>query len=143
MFPIHLCVIRLSGAGAETQFLGVVRPSGAHGGGGPDGRAAVRFHLTADGVILCADAAVGESFGLQPPDLIGRAFCNLTTDVEGVTRWELQCCLWPGDHNVCGLLVCRQQRHCSAHVWPAWADGAGCSALLMCVQVCGARLQGV
>eukprot|EP00879_Flechtneria_rotunda_P013062 GHRR01013642.1.p1 GENE.GHRR01013642.1~~GHRR01013642.1.p1 ORF type:complete len:1083 (+),score=308.01 GHRR01013642.1:2122-5370(+) len=82
VFPLQLCVSRLSGMGTDTLFMGVLRP--ALDASSLD---VVKFWLTASGTIMCCDPNVGDSFGLNPTELVGRQFNNLCTDVEGINRF--------------------------------------------------------
>jgi hypothetical protein len=38
-------------------------------------------------MILCADSRMTDALGMQPGELVGRAFSNLCTDVEGVNKY--------------------------------------------------------
>lgn len=83
MIPISLWVTKLSGVGAETLFIGVVRRVA------PDicseGRV-VRFWTTSAGLMLCADNSTADTFGLEPSDLMGQPFSGLCEDGEAVAR---------------------------------------------------------
>jgi hypothetical protein len=83
MFPITLSVVRLSGVGADSLFMGVIRPAVSSA---LASNHVVNFHIAADGIVLCPDKSCMDAFGIQPVDVIGRSFSNLTTDVEGVSK---------------------------------------------------------
>jgi hypothetical protein len=83
MFPISLCATHISGTGADSMFLGVVRPSPPPNN---EGRHVVRFWSNPAGNVLCVDRNVADSFGHEAPELVGTSFSSLCTNVEGVNR---------------------------------------------------------
>eukprot|EP00878_Enallax_costatus_P028503 GHUV01030791.1.p1 GENE.GHUV01030791.1~~GHUV01030791.1.p1 ORF type:complete len:425 (+),score=126.62 GHUV01030791.1:655-1929(+) len=83
MFPISLMTTRLAEMGSETLFMGVIRKMPP---ASTDGSEVVRFWTTASGVVLCADTAAADSFGLDAAQYVGQPFANLCTDVEAVNR---------------------------------------------------------
>jgi hypothetical protein len=92
LFPVMLCATRLSGVGADMLFMGLIRhmvPASYNG------RAVVRFWTNSAGIILCCDHSTADSFGLDAAEVVGQAFGNLCSDVEGVNGW------------VCFLPACR------------------------------------
>lgn len=86
MIPISLWVTRLSGIGAETLFIGVVRrvPPDT----GSEGRV-VRFWTAPTGVMLCADDNATDAFGLEPAELVGQPFSGLCENAEEVARYGM------------------------------------------------------
>ncbi|KAG2497028.1 hypothetical protein HYH03_005031 [Edaphochlamys debaryana] len=75
VFPIVLAVSKLSGQGADSQFLGVIRASEAS-------TKAVRVWVMFNGVTLCVDEQFEDVFGICPADCIGRPFKDLVTQQD-------------------------------------------------------------
>ncbi|KAG2497033.1 hypothetical protein HYH03_005036 [Edaphochlamys debaryana] len=75
VFPIVLAVSKLSGQGADSQFLGVIRASEAS-------TKAVRVWVMPNGVTLCVDEQFEDMFGISPADCIGRPFKDLVTQQD-------------------------------------------------------------
>ncbi|KAG2497025.1 hypothetical protein HYH03_005028 [Edaphochlamys debaryana] len=75
VFPIVLAVSKLSGQGADSQFLGVIRASEAP-------TKAVRVWVLPNGVTVCADEHFEDVFGICPADCIGRPFKDLVTQQD-------------------------------------------------------------
>ena len=82
MFPITLCATRLSGMGADMLFLGVLRRGAPVVG--KDGRSIVRFWMTPNGTVMCADDTCGGCFGKSVADMTGASFSSLSTEPEAV-----------------------------------------------------------
>lgn len=100
MFPVLLCAVKLSGSGADSLFLGVLRhaelASCSQGSKTFSSRAGcssssnvVRFWTTDKGMILCADRNTVDSFGLVASGLVGQPFSSLCTDTQEVNRQVL------------------------------------------------------
>jgi hypothetical protein len=82
VFPIELVVTKISGgtSSQDNVFLGVLRQPPVND------PTMLKLWTTTAGTILCAEARFSEWFGLQPHDLVGRAFSSLSTDIEGLNR---------------------------------------------------------
>ncbi|KAG2433266.1 hypothetical protein HXX76_008334 [Chlamydomonas incerta] len=75
VFPIKLAVSKLSGQGADSQFLGVIRPVEA------DARA-VRAYVMHNGITLCVEGRFEDMFGVSPAECIGRPFKDLVVEQD-------------------------------------------------------------
>lgn len=87
MFPVLLCATRLSGVGADMLFLGVMRRGSPVTG--VDGSRVVRFWMTPNGTVMCADDECAGCIGKSAADLTGTCFSSLSTEPEAVVRWDL------------------------------------------------------
>jgi PAS domain-containing protein len=75
-------VIKLSGAGDEAIFMGVVRPAC------PDEHGSVRVWVApGSGVILTADETCADQFGITAAELVGRGLSTLGPDIEAIDKW--------------------------------------------------------
>ncbi|GFR42352.1 hypothetical protein Agub_g3047, partial [Astrephomene gubernaculifera] len=70
VFPIALCVTKLSGTGADSIFLGVVRPLSPS----PYN---MRAWLAPNGTFLCSDQLFASMVGLTEGELVGRSLPSL------------------------------------------------------------------
>ncbi|KAG2423294.1 hypothetical protein HXX76_015443 [Chlamydomonas incerta] len=70
VFPVELCVTKLSGTGTDSIFLGVLRPVP------PDVRN-LRAWMSPNGVFLCGDQGFASMCGLGEGELVGRTLVSL------------------------------------------------------------------
>lgn len=82
VFPLNLGVIKLSGSGNDTLFLGVARPV-------DEDKRVIKVWLTMAGNILCIEKHFEDWFGKEGLAQVGEAFASLGTDMEGLHRWVL------------------------------------------------------
>ncbi|KAG2449445.1 hypothetical protein HYH02_005592 [Chlamydomonas schloesseri] len=75
VFPIKLAVSKLSGQGADSQFLGVIQPVAST----PN---TVRVWLMTSGMTLCVDELFEDMFGTSIPNCIGRPFKDLVLEQD-------------------------------------------------------------
>ncbi|GFR51631.1 hypothetical protein Agub_g13986 [Astrephomene gubernaculifera] len=77
VFPLQLCVTKLSGIGTDSVFLGLLRPAqlDAHN---------VRIWVSPTGAILCADPQFASLTGMQGEEMVNCNFRNLATDMTAV-----------------------------------------------------------
>ncbi|WIA28374.1 hypothetical protein OEZ86_010920 [Tetradesmus obliquus] len=74
VFPVTLTVSKLSGSGAETTFMSVLKEAAE---GDTD---TIRAWLLISGTMLCADQSFLDYAGWSPGELVGRAFSSLGAD---------------------------------------------------------------
>ncbi|GFR46147.1 hypothetical protein Agub_g7673, partial [Astrephomene gubernaculifera] len=72
VFPVSLGVTKLSGIGADSVFLGVIRPQSSS-------LAILRVWLSPNGVILCADQQFSSAVGYVEGDLVGHTLSSLVS----------------------------------------------------------------
>ncbi|GIL56338.1 hypothetical protein Vafri_11716 [Volvox africanus] len=77
VFPISLCVTKLSGIGTDSIFLGVIRPL-------PANLQNVRAWITPNGVLLCADQQFSSAIGMLEGDVVGHLLASLVMDANAV-----------------------------------------------------------
>ncbi|KAG2447634.1 hypothetical protein HYH02_007552 [Chlamydomonas schloesseri] len=82
VFPVALCVTKLSGTGTDSIFLGVLRPVP------PDVRC-LRAWLSPNGVFLCGDQGFGSLCGLGEGELVGRTLASLVAPDSVAAAEEL------------------------------------------------------
>ncbi|KAG2443454.1 hypothetical protein HXX76_001811 [Chlamydomonas incerta] len=77
VFPMQLCVTRMSGTGSDSVFLGVARPLGSN-------LLNVRAWVAPNGVFLCGDHMFASMCGVAESELVGRSLASLldTDQVE-------------------------------------------------------------
>jgi hypothetical protein len=80
LFPVELLVIKLSGTGQDSVFMGVIHKPEV------TDTTAVKVWMTMTGVVLCADELFNDAFGMEPATLVGRSFTSLGTDMEAIQR---------------------------------------------------------
>ena len=78
VFPMTLVVTKISGSGADSVFLGVMRTTNN------DDANLVKVWATPGGQILCADQRFSDWFGVTPADLVGTPFSALGADIEAL-----------------------------------------------------------
>ncbi|EFJ47903.1 hypothetical protein VOLCADRAFT_104960 [Volvox carteri f. nagariensis] len=84
VFPVALCVTRLSGVGTDSIFLGVIRPLP------PDIRN-LRAWIAPNGVFLCSDQQFASSIGVFEGDLVGHPLSSLAVNSEEVEALLERC----------------------------------------------------
>ncbi|GLI66740.1 hypothetical protein VaNZ11_010687 [Volvox africanus] len=77
VFPVQLCVTKLSGVGTDAVFLGLLRPA-------PFDTRHVRAWVTPNGVILCTDPQFASLTGILGEEMVGRNLRTLSTDIAAV-----------------------------------------------------------
>ncbi|GLC73343.1 hypothetical protein PLESTF_001365300 [Pleodorina starrii] len=85
VFPMSLCVTRMSGAGTDSIFLGVARPL-------PPSSLTVRAWLAPNGVLLCGDQQFASLCGMAEGELIGRPLAALVENEVGEVEELLERC---------------------------------------------------
>ncbi|KAG2493141.1 hypothetical protein HYH03_008565 [Edaphochlamys debaryana] len=75
VFPMALCVTKLSGMGSDSVFLGVCRPM-------PPSNINLRAWIAPNGVFLCADQQFASAVGATEGELVGRTLQAMVTDPE-------------------------------------------------------------
>ncbi|GIL88290.1 hypothetical protein Vretifemale_16221 [Volvox reticuliferus] len=84
VFPISLCVTKLSGVGTDSIFLGVIRPV-------PTSLLIVRAWITPNGVFLCADQQFSSAIGMLEEDMVGHTLASLVMDANAVVALLERC----------------------------------------------------
>ncbi|GFR51586.1 hypothetical protein Agub_g14007 [Astrephomene gubernaculifera] len=100
VFPLQICVTKLSGVGSDSVFLGILRPAqmdSYH----------VRAWVAPNGVILCADPQFASLTGLTAEEMVGRNFQTLCTDMASVEALLDLCRESPYEALVSGSIVRR------------------------------------
>ncbi|GLI70439.1 hypothetical protein VaNZ11_015349 [Volvox africanus] len=102
VFPVDLCVTKMSGSGSDSVFLGVMRPL-------PTSTLRSRAWLAPNGIFLCGDQQFASLCGLTEKNLVGRSLASLCANPDseimamlerfrqasaaelssGLVRWEL------------------------------------------------------
>ncbi|KAG2445381.1 hypothetical protein HXX76_000003 [Chlamydomonas incerta] len=77
VFPVQLCVTKLSGSGSDSIFLGVVRPL-------PPNPHVMRAWLSPNGTFLCADQQFASAVGRSEGELVGHQLMALAASAEAV-----------------------------------------------------------
>ncbi|KAG2494774.1 hypothetical protein HYH03_007018 [Edaphochlamys debaryana] len=72
VFPVMLCVTKLSGMGSDSVFLGVIRPM-------PPSSINLRAWIAPNGVLLCADQQFASAVGATEGELVGRTLDSMVT----------------------------------------------------------------
>ncbi|GLI61938.1 hypothetical protein VaNZ11_004468 [Volvox africanus] len=85
VFPMALCVTRMSGMGSDSIFLGVARPLASNA-------LTVRAWLAPNGVVLCGDQQFASLCGVQEADLIGKPLSSLVCNELGEVERLLERC---------------------------------------------------
>lgn len=81
IFPMSLHVVKISGSSDESVFMGVVRPAAC------DDPNVVRLWVApGSGVMLTADEAFADQFGVPAGELVGRSLSTLGPDIEALDR---------------------------------------------------------
>ncbi|KAG2486668.1 hypothetical protein HYH03_014723 [Edaphochlamys debaryana] len=73
VFPLQICVTKLSGVGSDSVFLGVVRPM-------PPNVHNLRAWIAPNGVFLCADQQFASAVGAMEGELVGRTLTSMVAD---------------------------------------------------------------
>ncbi|KXZ48850.1 hypothetical protein GPECTOR_25g435 [Gonium pectorale] len=84
VFPVALCVTKISGTGVDSVFLGLFRSL-------PPNLTSQRAWVSPNGVFLCADQYFASSVGIMEEELIGHTLSSLVADPEHAERLLLQC----------------------------------------------------
>ncbi|KAI8467685.1 MAG: hypothetical protein J3K34DRAFT_523567 [Monoraphidium minutum] len=81
IFPVDLTVVKLSGTGQDSVFMGVLHCAEE------SDPSVVRLWVTpGSGIILCADERFADNFGVSHADVAGRPFSTLGPDMEALNR---------------------------------------------------------
>ncbi|KAG2484238.1 hypothetical protein HYH03_016973 [Edaphochlamys debaryana] len=73
VFPMSLCVTKLSGVGTDSIFLAVARPL-------PPNANVMRAWMAPNGVFLCGDQSFASLVGMPEGELVGRTLSALVVD---------------------------------------------------------------
>ncbi|PNW79942.1 hypothetical protein CHLRE_08g373200v5 [Chlamydomonas reinhardtii] len=84
VFPVQLCVTKLSGSGSDSIFLGVIRPL-------PPNPHVMRAWLSPNGTFLCADQQFASAVGRSEGELVGHALLALAVSAEAVEALLERC----------------------------------------------------
>ncbi|EFJ45817.1 hypothetical protein VOLCADRAFT_93925 [Volvox carteri f. nagariensis] len=95
VFPLQLCVTKLSGVGTDAIFLGLLRPQ-------PLDSRNMRAWVAPNGVILCTDPQFSSLTGLLGEEMVGRNFRTLCTDIAAVDAMLESCRTAPYEQLVAG-----------------------------------------
>ncbi|KAG2450719.1 hypothetical protein HYH02_004557 [Chlamydomonas schloesseri] len=75
VFPLKIAVTKVSGTGADSLFMGVLKPA-------EDDPSTVRAWMMTQGTILCVDQRFSDWFGRGPQELVGRPFNTIATEQD-------------------------------------------------------------
>lgn len=75
VFPVQICVTKLSGVGADAVFLGLMRPI-------PFSKRHIRCWITPTGTILCCGPMFSALTGISPDDMVGMNFKSLLAEQD-------------------------------------------------------------
>ncbi|GFR48517.1 hypothetical protein Agub_g10412 [Astrephomene gubernaculifera] len=75
VFPLKIAVTKVSGTGADSLFMGVLKPA-------DDDTSTVHAWMMTQGTILCVDQRFSDWFGRTPSELVGRPFNTLATEQD-------------------------------------------------------------
>ncbi|GLI60701.1 hypothetical protein VaNZ11_002794 [Volvox africanus] len=84
VFPVALCVTRLSGVGSDSIFCGLIRPL-------PPNIHDLRAWVAPNGVFLCSDQQFASAIGVFEGDLVGHPLSSLAVDPEKVEALLERC----------------------------------------------------
>ncbi|GIL50772.1 hypothetical protein Vafri_6912 [Volvox africanus] len=84
VFPVALCVTRLSGVGSDSIFLGLIRPL-------PPNIHDLRAWVAPNGVFLCSDQQFASAIGVFEGELVGHPLSSLAVDPEKVEALLERC----------------------------------------------------
>ncbi|GFR45040.1 hypothetical protein Agub_g6410 [Astrephomene gubernaculifera] len=75
VFPLMICVTKMSGTGSDSVFLGVIRPLAPNS-------LMIRAWLAPNGTFLCGDQQFASMCGLAEKDLVGHSLSSLVAEGE-------------------------------------------------------------
>ncbi|GLC33063.1 hypothetical protein PLESTB_000374500 [Pleodorina starrii] len=75
VFPLKIAVTKVSGTGADSLFMGVLKPA-------EDDPGTVHAWMMTQGTILCVDQRFSDWFGRSPNEVVGRPFNTLATEQD-------------------------------------------------------------
>lgn len=73
VFPVRIAVTRVSGSGADSIFMGVIKPLEQD----PD---TIKAWILPTGNILCVDLRFTDWLGIAPADCVGKHMSSLVSD---------------------------------------------------------------
>ncbi|KAG2497227.1 hypothetical protein HYH03_004816 [Edaphochlamys debaryana] len=85
VFPMSLCVTKMSGTGTDSVFLAVARPL-------PPNTLAVKAWLAPNGIFLCGDQQFASLCGINEGELIGRSLLSMVDDGDADVEALLERC---------------------------------------------------
>ncbi|GIM04910.1 hypothetical protein Vretimale_9369 [Volvox reticuliferus] len=97
VFPVALCVTRLSGVGTDSIFLGLIRPL-------PPNIHDLRAWMAPNGVFLCSDQQFASAIGAFEGDLVGHPLSSLAMDPEKVEALLERCKVAPAAELAAGQI---------------------------------------
>jgi PAS domain S-box-containing protein len=98
VFPVELCVTKLSGVGSDCVFLGLIRPMAMS-------TQNVRVWISPAGSVLCCDQQFSSLVGLPSEELVGRPWASLVTETGAAGELLDACQVAPVDDFVEGKLA--------------------------------------
>lgn len=108
VFPIKIAVTKVSGTGADSLFMGVLKPA-------EEDPASVRAWIMTQGTILCVDQRFSDWFGRGPNELVGRPFNTMATEQVRGSTWDgFRCCAGGTVHHMAKHVL---QRAVVLHSW--------------------------
>ncbi|GLC57759.1 hypothetical protein PLESTB_001261700 [Pleodorina starrii] len=110
VFPLQLCVTKLSGVGTDAIFLGLLRPQ-------PLDSRNVRVWVAPNGVILCTDPQFASLPGMLSEEMVGCTIQSLCTDMAAVESLLELCREAPYEALVAGQ-ISRQMSLVHKHLSP-------------------------
>ncbi|GLI64845.1 hypothetical protein VaNZ11_008226 [Volvox africanus] len=75
VFPLKIAVTKVSGTGADSLFMGVLKSA-------EDDPSTVHAWMMTQGTILCVDQRFSDWFGRSPNEVVGRPFNTLATEQD-------------------------------------------------------------
>ncbi|KAG2429714.1 hypothetical protein HYH02_013971 [Chlamydomonas schloesseri] len=100
VFPLQLCVTKLSGIGTDSIFLGVLRPV-------PLDARNVRAWVAPNGLILCTDPQFASLTGLSSEEMVGQTIQSMCVDSAAIEDLLDTCKEVPYEELVAGNVVRR------------------------------------
>eukprot|EP00882_Tetradesmus_deserticola_P006573 GHRQ01006917.1.p1 GENE.GHRQ01006917.1~~GHRQ01006917.1.p1 ORF type:complete len:1485 (+),score=562.58 GHRQ01006917.1:723-5177(+) len=98
VFPLVLTVSKLSGSGAESTFMSVLKEA-------PEVDSnTIRAWLLTSGTMLCADQSFLDYAGWSPRELVGRAFSSLGADSSELDDLVASCANYTGQELEAGAV---------------------------------------
>ncbi|GIL67639.1 hypothetical protein Vafri_20979 [Volvox africanus] len=86
VFPVSICVTKLSGTGSDSVFLGLLRPI-------PPSLYAMRVWISPNGIFLCGEQSFASMVGLAEGELVGKSLSSLVAPMcqEALTALLERC----------------------------------------------------
>jgi len=104
VFPLDLCVTKLSGIGADCVFLGLLRHT-------KPSTTSVRVWVSPIGSVLCCDQQFSTLVGMQGEELVGRMLASICTDATAADALIATCQNVACADFAAGLVTAQLQLH--------------------------------